>query len=223
MDHRIPEVSSRWTKAKIQGLSGTLFLTWDVRGTCPLFSSSSSAITLGRELPRTPPAVGEAQAGSSEPGCPHLSPGSGATAPRAPAAAAGLSLVPRRGGGVAVSGATRRGVAAGTGGGGRERGREGVRGCARRPAGLGRWESAWSSRRDPWAPTRAPAKGVRTFRRRGAHLPLYRPGRDVTAAAVGGGGRPHQKRLLPQNRTRMAGAPPPWSVESHGEEMEIKP
>ena len=173
--------------------------------------------------------MGEAQAGSSEPGCPHLSPGSGATAPRAPAAAAGLSLVPRRGGGVAVSGATRPGVAAGTGGGGRESGQEGVCGRARRPAGLGRWTSAYSSPRDPSVPTRARAKGVRTFRRRGAHLRLYRPGgdpgqaRDVTASAVGGGGRLRRKRLLPQNHTRMAGAPPPRSVESHREEMEIKP
>lgn len=75
------------------------------------------------------------------PGRPHLSLGSGATAPRAPATAAGLSLVPRRGG-VAVSGATRPGVAAGKGGGGKERGQEGVCAGARRPAGLGRWSSA---------------------------------------------------------------------------------
>lgn len=106
-----------------------------------LFSSSQGA-TPGSKLLRVPPAgelgaqnaffrgaaaklqrrallraVGAAL-GGSEPGCPHLSPGSAATAPRAPAAAAGLSLVPRRGG-VAVSGATGSGAAAGGGGGGR--------------------------------------------------------------------------------------------------------
>ena len=56
--------------------------------------------------------MGEALGSSSEPGCPHLSRRSTATAPQAPAAAAGLSLVPRSGG-VAVSEATRPGAAGG--------------------------------------------------------------------------------------------------------------
>lgn len=96
--------------------------------------------SLGKAAPCRGRSAGR-QLRAGTPGRPHLSLGSGATAPRAPAAAAGLSLVPRRGG-VAVSGATRPGVAAGKVGGGRERGQEGVCGGARGPAGLGRWRSA---------------------------------------------------------------------------------
>ncbi|XP_046511705.1 uncharacterized protein LOC124236800 [Equus quagga] len=93
LDHRISKVSFRGTKVKVQGFSGTLFLTWNVCDTCRFSPSSEAAVKFKRR--QLLPAVGEAP-GSSEPGRPHLSRGSRATAPPAPAAAAGLSLVPRR-------------------------------------------------------------------------------------------------------------------------------
>ena len=143
--------------------------------------------------------VGEAP-GSSEPGCPHLSQRWGATAPRAPAAAAGLSLVPRSGG-VAVSGATRPGAA-----GGKRRWwpRAGTLGAAwpssqARPA-WGTGGSSWSSPRDPWAQVpwaQARAPGVRTFRRCCAHLPLYRPGGDPGIA----------RDVTPRRRVEAGGLP----------------
>lgn len=167
---------------------------------------------------------------SSEPGCPHLSRGSGATAPRAPAAAAGLSLVPRRGG-VAVSGATRRGAAAGGGGGGRQGPSANEPLCSPARPGSGAERSSGNSPQDLWLPTPAQEEqGVRTFRRCGTHLLLYRAGgdrgiaRDVTATAVGGGGRRPRRGYYPKTiHGWQTPRLPQAYVESRWEEMEIKP
>lgn len=100
----------------------------------------------------------------------HLGRRAEATAPRAPAATAGLALVPRSGGD-AVGGATLWGAARGAGGTPRDEPDSGA--ALDRPARLGRW--TWRLPelvcRSLGVPTRARAQGVGTFRRRGAHLP----------------------------------------------------
>lgn len=175
------------------------------------------------------PAVGEAP-GSSEPGRPHLSRGSRATAPPAPAAAAGLSLVPRRRRrglwGNSAGAARWRGMGeteTGLGCGARRPGRARLDGRDRDGAGRRCSQARPGSARDSAPGARPGTSGLRLERR---HKVCEHPGgaartcrfiagrgtataRDVKACAVGGGGRPPQKRCLPQNHTRMAGAPPP--------------
>lgn len=129
LDPVISKVSFSWTKSTgvlrhplpgLQGL-GHLLAFLFLPGSHPKEGATVSTSS-GTELEAPPkggdfgeaaanfkwrpllPEVGEAP-GSSEPGGPHLSGGSRATAPPAPTAAAGLSLVPRRSG-VLVSGAT---------------------------------------------------------------------------------------------------------------------
>lgn len=93
--------------------------------------------------------VGEAR-GSPEPGGPHLSRGSRATAPPAPTAAAGLSLVPRRSG-VLVSGATETGATScGRRWGKASAGRRGERLGSPARRGSGARRDAGSSSRDLW-------------------------------------------------------------------------
>lgn len=104
--------------------------------------------------------------------------------------------------------------------------------CARRP-GRARAPSAAQGTRLGISGFRLPAQeeqGVRTFRRCGAHLLLYRAGgdrgiaRDVTATAVGGGGRRPRRGYYPKTiHGWQTPRLPRAYVESRWEEMEIKP
>lgn len=111
------------------------------------------------------------------------------------------------------------------------RGKRGVSGCARRPGrALGAARCAGSS---PWVlrdPTRVLARGVWIYRRRGAHLRLYRAGgdsgiaRDVTSRPppwVEAAAAPEEV-TTPKPHTD-GGTPPTSGIESRWEEMEMKP
>lgn len=111
-------------------------------------------------------------------------------------------------------------------------GREGPRGTG---AAVLAARPGWGARRSPersppglWAPTRARAQGVRAFRRRGAHLPLYRPGGDPAVSVtsrpppwVEAGGRPGRGHYPKTTR----GGPPhlPGPRSAGGRKWKLNP
>lgn len=165
------------------------------------------------------------QSSSSAPVNPHLSRVSRATAPPAPAAAAGLSLV-LRSGGVSVSGATRslgrelrpKGAGVGRAGGDRECAPLSKAWGAR---GGGRGASGCPGTSGALAPRCANVcRAARTCcfigsAGRGPQPMTSRPGRGWRQAAP--------QKVLPENHARRTHAPPPSCVRIRGEEVELKP